>query len=65
MCFVLEFVDDWKKILLEDGNDFLAETAILSENRLRQVPIFEEYKRCGKRLIVSGVWIARRSATSP
>jgi hypothetical protein len=43
MCFVLEFVDDWKKILLEDGNDFLAETAILSENRLRQVPIFEEY----------------------
>jgi hypothetical protein len=34
------------------------------ENRLRHVQIFEEYKRCGKRLIVSGVWIVRRSATS-
>jgi len=35
------------------------------ENRLRHVQIFEEYKRCGKRLIVSGAWIVRRSATSP
>ena len=31
------------------------------ENRLRHVQIFEEYKRCEKRLIVSGAWIVRRS----